>query len=43
LAVSHGISLGGTLHIALTGGFAPALGSTFTILTGTAITGQSST
>jgi len=43
LAVSHGVSLGGTLNIALTGGFVPAIGDTFTIVSGKAITGQFST
>jgi hypothetical protein len=43
LTVSHGVGLNGTLNIALTGGFVPALGSTFAILTSAAITGQFST
>jgi fibronectin-binding autotransporter adhesin len=40
LAVSHGVSLKGTLNIKLINGFVPAIGTTFTILTGGAVTGQ---
>jgi hypothetical protein len=40
LAVSHGVSLNGTLNIKLINGFVPAIGSTFTVLTGSAVTGQ---
>jgi hypothetical protein len=41
MAVSNGVSLGGgTLTIKLIGGFTPAIGDTFTIVTGSAVTGQ---
>ena len=40
LAVSNGVSLGGTLNIKLIGGFTPAIGDRFTIVTGSAVTGQ---
>jgi len=40
LAVSNGVSLGGTLNIKLIGGFTPAIGDTFTIVTGSAVSGQ---
>ena len=43
LGVSNGASLGGTLSIKLTNSFVPAIGNTFTILTGTAVTGQFAT
>jgi hypothetical protein len=43
LAVANGASLNGTLNIKLINGFVPAIGSTFTILTGTAVTGTFST
>jgi hypothetical protein len=41
--VANGASLNGTLNIKLINGFVPAIGSTFTILTGTAVTGTFST
>jgi fibronectin-binding autotransporter adhesin len=40
LAVSHGVSLNGTLNIKRINGFVPAIGTVFTILTGGAVTGQ---
>lgn len=43
LAVSNGISLDGVLNIKLINGFIPAVGSSFTILKGTAVTGTFST
>ncbi|HEY6302433.1 MAG TPA: hypothetical protein VIX14_05150 [Terriglobales bacterium] len=43
VAVSNGISLGGTLTIKLVSGFIPAVGQTFTILTGSVVTGQFAT
>lgn len=43
LAVANGASLNGTLNINLINGFVPAVGNTFTILTGTAISGTFST
>lgn len=43
LAVSNGVSLGGTLNIKLVNSFVPAIGNTFTILTGSALTGQFAT
>lgn len=39
LAVSNGVSLGGTLTLKLINGFVPTVGDTFNIVTGTAITG----
>jgi hypothetical protein len=39
VAVSNGVSLNGTLNITLASGFLPAIGDTFTILTGSVITG----
>jgi fibronectin-binding autotransporter adhesin len=43
LAVSNGVSLGGTLSIKLINGFVPAIGDTFTVVTGSAVTGTFST
>jgi hypothetical protein len=43
LAVSNGVSLGGTLTIKLVNGFMPVVGDTFTILTGSAISGTFAT
>jgi hypothetical protein len=43
VTVSNGVSLGGTLNIRRTGGFTPAIGDVFTILTGSAVTGQFAT
>jgi hypothetical protein len=43
LAVSNGVSLGGTLTIQRKKSFKPTVGATFTILTGSAITGQFAT
>ena len=43
LAVSNGIALDGVLNIKLINNFIPTIGSTFTILTGTAVTGTFST
>jgi hypothetical protein len=43
LASSNGISLSGTLNIKNLNSFIPAVGSTFTIVTGGAITGQFTT
>jgi fibronectin-binding autotransporter adhesin len=40
LAVSGGVTLGGTLNIKVAGGFVSAIGDTFTILTGSSITGE---
>lgn len=40
LAVSNGASLNGTLDIKLVNSFVPAIGNTFTILTGSAISGK---
>src|SRR5579863_6721124 len=40
LAVSNGVSLSGTLTIKRLGSFTPAIGDTFTILTGSAVSGQ---
>jgi len=40
LPVSNGVSLAGTLTIKLINSFVPAIGDTFTILTGSALTGQ---
>ena len=37
LAVSNGVSLGGTLSIKLVNGFVPTIGENFTILTGSAV------
>jgi hypothetical protein len=39
LAVSNGVSLNGTLTIKLINGFVPTIGETFTILTGSAVSG----
>lgn len=39
LIVSNGVALGGTLSIKLVNGFVPVIGDTFTILSGTAISG----
>jgi len=43
LAVSNGVSLAGTLNIALIKNFLPAIGDTFTIVTSSARTGQFAT
>ena len=43
LAVSNGVSLGGTLTIKLVNKFVPAVGDSFTILTGSAISGTFAT
>lgn len=43
LAVSNGVSLGGTLSIKLVNGFVPAIGDSFTIVTGSAVSGQFAT
>lgn len=43
LAVSNGVSLNGTLNLSLINGFVPALGSNFTLVTGSAISGQFAT
>ena len=43
LAVSNGVSLNGTLNLSLDGGFVPTIGSTFTLLTGSAISGKFAT
>lgn len=43
LAMGNGASLNGTLNIKLINGFVPAIGSTFTILTGSVVTGTFST
>jgi hypothetical protein len=43
VAVSNGVSLGGTLTIKRWKSFIPAVGDTFTILTGSAISGQFAT
>lgn len=40
LAVSNGVSLGGTLAIKLVNGFVPVIGDSFTILTGSVVSGQ---
>ena len=43
LAVSNGVSLGGTLSIKLINGFVPAIGNSFTIVTGSAVSNQFAT
>lgn len=43
LASSNGVSLGGILTVKRIKGFVPAIGNTFTIITGSAITGQFAT
>jgi len=43
LAVSNNVTLGGTLNISLVGNAVPAIGKTFTIVTGSAISGQFAT
>jgi hypothetical protein len=43
LAVSHGVSLNGTLNIKRINGFVPAIGARFTILTGSVVTGRFAT
>jgi len=43
LAVSNGVSLNGTLNLSLINGFVPAIGSDFTLVTGSAISGQFAT
>ena len=43
LAVSNGVSLGGTLSIKLVNGFVPTTTDTFTILTGSAVSGKFAT
>jgi hypothetical protein len=43
LAVSNGVLLDGTLSIKLVNGFVPTVGDTFTILTGSAISGTFTT
>jgi hypothetical protein len=43
LAVSNGVSLGGTLNLKVVNGFTPAIGDTFTIVTGSAVSGTFST
>jgi fibronectin-binding autotransporter adhesin len=40
MAVSNGVSLGGTLTIKRVNGFTPTIGEVFTILKGSAVTGQ---
>jgi hypothetical protein len=40
MAVSNGVSLGGTLNIKLINSFTPTIGETFTILAGSVVTGQ---
>lgn len=39
LAVSNGVSLNGTLNIKLVNGFVPVVGNTFTIVSGSSVTG----
>jgi hypothetical protein len=43
VAVSNGVSLGGTLVIKRIKGFVPAIGNTFNIVTGSAVSGQFAT
>jgi hypothetical protein len=43
VAVSNGVSLGGTLAIKLINSFVPTIGDTFTIASGSAVTGQFAT
>src|SRR5579863_582860 len=43
MAVSNGVSLGGNLTIKLINSFTPTIGEVFTILTGSAVTGQFAT
>jgi hypothetical protein len=43
LAVANGASLAGKLNIKLINGFVPAIGNTFTVLTGSAVTGKFAT
>jgi hypothetical protein len=40
VAVSNGASLNGTLNVKLINGFVPAIGTKFTILTGSAVSGK---
>jgi len=40
LPVSNGVSLNGTLNLSLINGFVPTIGSNFTLVTGSAVTGQ---
>jgi len=43
LAVSHGVSLNGTLNIKRIGGFVPPIGHVFTVLTGSVVSGHFAT
>lgn len=43
LAAANGVSLNGTLNVKLIGNFVPAIRNTFTILTGSAVSGTFST
>lgn len=43
VAVSNGVSLNGTLNVTLINGFVPTIGTTFVVLTGSALTGQFTT
>lgn len=43
LPVSNGVSLNGTLTLSLINGFVPTIGSSFTLVSGSAITGQFAT
>jgi hypothetical protein len=43
VAVSNGVSLGGTLSLKLINGFVPTIGETFSIVTGSAMNGQFAT
>jgi hypothetical protein len=43
LAVSNGVSLNGTLNLSLANGFVPTIGSTFPLITGSAVSGQFAT
>ena len=43
LAVSNGVTLGGTLSIKDVNGFVPAIGNSFTIVTGSVVSGQFAT
>jgi hypothetical protein len=43
LAVGNGVSLSGTVNIRLINGFVPAIGDTFTIITGSVVTGTFTT
>jgi hypothetical protein len=43
LKASNGVALNGTLNLSLTGGFVPTIGSTFNLVTGSAVSGTFAT